>query len=317
MALHVLASLAAVSLVSPIYQQLQNSKCAPLTGVSGKSLVVVLPQLGEFDSAEYCEHLVAVGNELAQASIDLRVVGIGDEKAASRFCSVSGLEPSKLFVDPSAELHRTLGLHSGPQWSAPDSIPDELLSLLLSSLPGGRPKDDALLRPWFDAWLNYLAQCAGIAAPGTLPEIARGYFGDKAAPERLEPDRIVSAGFVKLGPGIGPVKIGPLEYTNPWAEESGYQRPVELATVRLRHMVEVLSNWDEYVSSPLHIAMRGATYLFDEEGACLYEYRSKGVLTYSATMRRPLTFLEPYIGARALNPLGLPDGAVAASEASA
>ena len=81
-------------------------------------------------------------------------------------------------------------------------------------------------------------------------------------------------------------------------------------------MVEVLSNWDEYVSDPLHIAMRGATYLFDEEGACLYEYRSKGVLTYSATIRRPLTFLEPYIGAIALNPLGLPDGAVAASGAS-
>ena len=41
----------------------------------------------------------------------------------------------------------------------------------------------------------------------------------------------------------------------------------------------------------------------------LYEYRHRGVLTYSETMARPLTFLAPYIGeAAARNPLGLPDG---------
>ena len=144
-----------------------------------------------------------------------------------------------------------------------------------------------------------------------LPEIARGYFGDRSAPERLPHDTVVTAGPVKIGPGVGPVKLGPLSYTQPWAEERGFQRPIELATVRLRHMVEVLSNWEGYVSDPRHIAYRGATYIFEADGSTSYEYRHPGVLTYSRTMSRPLTFLTPYIGARALNPLGLGDRAVA------
>ena len=110
-------------------------------------------------------------------------------------------------------------------------------------------------------------------------------------------------------------------------------------------MVEVLSNWDEYVTDPRHIAWRGgacagfqpaplaravfdigccqltdphsnpllaATYLFDADGAALYESKHRGVLTYSNTMSRPLTFLAPYIAERALNPLALRDQSLAA-----
>ena len=185
-----------------------------------------------------------------------------------------------------------------------------MLALLLSTLPGGKPTDPALLRPTADAWLRYLAMCAGLGAPGTLREILRGYIGDKGAPERLAPDAVVRAGFVTIGPGVGPVKLGPLAYTNPWADEAGYQRPVELATVRLRNMVEVLTRWDEYVSNPTTIDQRGATFLFDAQGQCEHEYKHRGVLTYSETPARPLSFLAPYIGeARARNPLGLGDAA--------
>ena len=236
----------ASALVSPSFQLIRDASvidtsgrvASPLEGANSRTLVVVLPQLGEFDSAEYCEQLVAVDDALARAEIELRVVGIGDEKAAQKFCDFSGLDPAKLRLDPDAKLHNTLGLHEGPQWTTPDVVPDGVLELLLSSLPGGAPSDPTMLRPWFDAWLNYLAMCAGIAAPGTLPEIARGYFGDRTSPERLAADGVVKAGFVTIGPGVGPVKIGPLEYTNGWAEERGYLRPVELATVRLRNMAE-------------------------------------------------------------------------------
>ena len=185
---------------------------------------------------------------------------------------------------------------------------DGVLEALLSTLPGGAHPP---LRPAADAWLNYLAMCAGLGAPGTLAEILRGYLGDTSAPERLSPDAIVTAGPVTIGPGVGPVQIGPVKYTNAWADHRGYQRPVELATVRLRNMVEVLSNWDGYVSNPLAIAQRGGTYVFDEAGALLYEYRHRGVLTYSETMARPLSFLAPYIGdERASNPLAMRDGFV-------
>ena len=109
-------------------------------------------------------------------------------------------------------------------------------------------------------------------------------------------------------------RIGGLGADLWWSGSEGYQRPVELATVRLRSMAEVLGNWSEYVSSPEHLAVRGATFVFEmtssEQGGAwelAYEWRDRGVLTYSETMARPLSFLEPYIGPRALNPLGLGD----------
>lgn len=114
--------------------------------------------------------------------------------------------------------------------------------------------------------------------------------------------------FLKIGPGVGPVKLGPFSYTQWFADERGYQRPVELATVRLKNMVEVLTNWDTYVSDPANIDLRGGTFLFSEDGEMLYEYQHRGVLTYSETMPRPLTFLGPYIGEElARNPIGLLD----------
>mmetsp|Transcript_37127 Transcript_37127/g.83598 ORF Transcript_37127/g.83598 Transcript_37127/m.83598 type:complete len:326 (+) Transcript_37127:170-1147(+) len=153
-----------------------------------------------------------------------------------------------------------------------------------------------------------MAMCAGIGAPGTLREIIRGYLGDTSAPERFRDGDVVEAGPVTIGPGVGPTKVGPVVYDQWFSDERGYQRPVELATVRLRNMVEVLTNWEGYVSDPTAIPLRGATYLFDGEGRELYSYKSRGVLTYSETMPRPLTFLSEYIGEEAArNPLGLPD----------
>ncbi|KAH8095459.1 AhpC/TSA antioxidant enzyme [Aureococcus anophagefferens] len=212
----------------------------------GPTLVAVVPQLGEFDSCEFCEFLAAAHGDLAAAG------------------SLSALRP---------------------------------------------PDDAAHLRAAGDAWLNYLLMCAGVGAPGTLPEILRGYFGDASAPERLAPDAVVeAAGFITIGPGVGPVKLGPFAYENSWKDEAGYQRPVELATVGS-------ATWSRSrqlgrVSDSRFVDRRGATFLFDTDGATLYEYEHRGVLTYSATMARPLSFFAPYIGA-ALNPLGLGDNGLA------
>lgn len=273
-----------------------------------KKLVVILPQLGEFDSSEYCEFLIAADDALQQNNIELQVIGIGNTECAQNFCGFTGLSPSKLSLDPNGDIHKKLNLHAGPNFSIPDSISDDVLRFFLRQLPGGIPSDESQLRPVATAWLNYNAMCAGIGAPGTLREILRGYFGDKKAPERFRDDDVVKAGFIEIGPGVGPTKIGPLAYNQWFSDENGYQRPVELATVRLKNMVEVLTKWDKYVSNYQTIPLRGATYLFDEEGNELYSYKSKGVLTYSETMPRPLSFLSPYIGEEvALNPLQLPD----------
>ena len=45
---------------------------------------------------------------------------------------------------------------------------------------------------------------------------------------------------------------------------------MELATVRLRAMVEVLGNWDAYVSDARYVDCRGATYLLDGDDVLLY-----------------------------------------------
>jgi glutaredoxin len=311
------------SSASPIYSTIQSSTSLldPITGKpitspilrndnKRKSLVVLLPQLGEFDSSEYTEFLTAASPTLEENNIDLQVIGIGDTIAARNFCEFTKLPTEKLCIDPEATLYKELDLYAGPNFSLPDGIAENegLLQFFLSQLPGGVPKEGSQLVPVANAWFNYLLMCAGIGAPGTLREILRGYFGDKKAPERFRDDDVVKAGFITIGPGVGPVTMGPLSYNQWFADEKGYQRPVELATIRLKNMVEVLTKWDQYVSNPLVITQRGATFLFDEEGNELYSYKTPGVLTYSDTMARPLTFLSPYIGESvSRNPLGLLD----------
>lgn len=273
-----------------------------------KTLVVVLPQLGEFDSSEYCEFLIAAQQSLEENDIELRVVGIGNTVAASNFCEFTGLSPEVLRIDPDAKIHQELDLYAGPDLSIPENVSDDVLRFFLRQLPGGVPSNEEDLRPVAKAWLDYNAMCAGIGAPGTLSEILRGYFGDKRAPERFRDNDVVKAGFITIGPGVGPTKIGPLAYNQWFSDEKGYQRPVELATVRLKNMVEVLTKWEDYVSNLLTISQRGGTYLFDADGTELYFYKSRGILTYSETMPRPLSFLAPYIGEEiANNPLRLKD----------
>ena len=99
----------------------------------------------------------------------------------------------------------------------------------------------------------------------------RGYSGDRSAPERLDSPLFALAGG------------------------RGFQRPFELATVRLRNMVEVLGNWRTYVPSDAHITQRGGTFLLDADDTLLYSHRDRGILGFSETMNRPLAFLDPYL----------------------
>ena len=270
-----------------------------------KYLVVITPQLGDFDTWEYCEQLAACLPELRRNKIELRVIGIGDETSARRFSRVANFPLELLRVDPSGSLHRKLQVHGGPAWDIPSFLPKSVLAWFKDYVGASPDSDDTLVAR---AWLNYMAMCAGIAAPNTLPEIIRGYLGDRNSPERLRPNDVVRVGEDAIViRGTTDVKLGPIEYQSLWKKEQGYLRPAELATVRLRGMVECLENFDEYVPDQTHVHLRGATFLFDRNGALLYEHRDTGVLAYSETMPRPLSYLEPIIGAKALNPLGLGD----------
>lgn len=219
-------------------------------------LVLVLSQLGDFDSLEYAWWLQKDA-ELVK-DLEIVAVGIGDRPSGQKFCGYTGFDPEKLLMDATAELHKRLGLYGG----------------LETAWPG--------LKAGQRAWLNLMLMCAGIASPGTLKEVLRGYTGDKSAPQLFGDEEIVNA------PPLPALK-GKFFET---AGGKGFQRPLELATLRLRNMGEVLGNWSTYVPDASYMTQRGGTFLFDTDGELLYEHRDRNILGFAENMSRPLSFLE-------------------------
>jgi hypothetical protein len=133
-------------------------------------------------------------------------------------------------------------------------------------------------------WPNLLLMCAGIGSPGTLAEVLRGYVGDRSAPQRIAAGETVAIGGLRLTGALFDRAGG-----------RGFLRPFELATVRLRNMVEVLGHWRTYVPCDDHLTQRGGTFLLDADDRLLHRHRDPGLLGFSATMDRPLRFLEPHL----------------------
>lgn len=69
----------------------------------------------------------------------------------------------------------------------------------------------------------------------------------------------------------------------------GFQRPFELATLRLRNMTEVLSHWKTYVPDATYLTYRGATFLFEADGRLVYEWRDRNILGFAENMSDPLS----------------------------
>ena len=78
-----------------------------------KRLVVVLGQLGDFDSIEYAQALVPRLPQLATVGVKVQLFGIGNAASAERFAAFTGFPRQQLIADASPVLHETLGLESG------------------------------------------------------------------------------------------------------------------------------------------------------------------------------------------------------------
>ena len=221
---------------------LQRLRQLPGMESGQRRLVLLLSQLGDFDSMEYAQALTPVLPQLQAAGIRTQAIAIGDAAGADRFCRFTGFPHQALQVDAEPKLHRQLGLCAGLQ------------------TPGG-------------PWPALLLMCAGIGSPGTLQEVFRGYSGDRNAPQRLD------SPLFRLAGG------------------EGFQRPFELATVRLRNMTEVLGHWRTYVPRDDFITQRGGTFLLEANDTLLYSHRDRGILGFSDTMDQPLAFLDPYLKA--------------------
>ncbi len=219
---------------------LDHLRTLPTMGPGRRRLVLLLSQLGDFDSLEYAQALAPVLPRLQAVGITTLAIAIGDDAGAERFCAYTGFPRDALQMMATPVLHQALGLYSGLQ------------------IAGG-------------PWPGLLLMCAGIGSPGTLQEVLRGYTGDRTAPQRLDLPLFRLAG------------------------DGGALRPFELATVRLQNMVEVLGRWRTYVPCDDFITQRGGTFLLDADDTLLYSHRDRGILGFSATMNRPLSFLDPYL----------------------
>jgi hypothetical protein len=242
------------------HQRVSNGEIVPILSECesfNQILMIVLPQLGDFDSMEYAWWLK---RDLPD-NIAIRVVGIGDRSSGERFCGFTGLNPNWLFVDPTADLHKKLRLYAG-------------LDLKLPLLSNAQ-----------NAWLNLMLMCAGIGSPGTLAEVLRGYIGDRSAPQLIENEEEIKAFPLPVLKGSFFSLVG----------KSGFQRPFELATLRLRNMSEVLGHWKTYVPKVNYLTQRGGTFLIDNHrGKILYQYCDRGILGFAENMSRPLAILADY-----------------------
>lgn len=231
-----------------------------LDGCSNSSqlLVLIWSQLGDFDNLEYAWWLQREKEKLSSKEITVRAIAIGNRNSGVKFCEYTGFPQEWLFVDTNAEIHTILGLYRGLSIQFP------------------------LLSTSQKAWLNLVLMCAGIGSPGTLKEVFRGYKGDRQAPQLIADEEVVS--------GIPIPAIKGSFFSNVIGK--GYQRPFELATLRLRNMTEVLSNWNTYVPDSSYLTQRGATFLFDSQRKLIYEHSDRSILGFAENMSNPLSFIS-------------------------
>ena len=82
-------------------------------GKGRRRIVPILPKLGDFDSVECAQALVAAWPPMEAAGITVLAIGIGDEATSQRFCAFIGFPSERLQVDAEPQLHRALRLYEG------------------------------------------------------------------------------------------------------------------------------------------------------------------------------------------------------------
>ncbi len=78
-----------------------------------KLLVIICPQLGDFDSLEYAWWLHREQQQLEAQDLVVRMIGIGDRSSGQKFCEFTKFPAECLFIDKQADLHSQLSLYPG------------------------------------------------------------------------------------------------------------------------------------------------------------------------------------------------------------
>ena len=131
-------------------------------------------------------------------------------------------------------------------------------------------------------WINMLLMLSGITSLKTIREVMRGYTGDSDSVQIYnDNDEIELFKTLHFSGNLFEKKFG-----------SGYLRPFELATFRLSNMVEILSNWNDYILDTNYLPQRGGSFILNTENQIIYKYFSTDILSYSNKMSSPLDFIS-------------------------
>ena len=156
----------------------------------------------------------------------------------------------------------------------------------LEVVPDNKIHNDLMASKGIDiglgGWINMLLMLSGVNSLKTIKEVIRGYTGDRNSKQIFsELDQI------KL--------LNILEYSGnsfKFAFGDGYLRPFELATFRLKNMIEIIQNWEDYIFNDKFLPQRGASFILNNQNQVIYKYLSHDVLGYSPKMNNPLGFIS-------------------------
>ena len=132
-------------------------------------------------------------------------------------------------------------------------------------------------------WINMLFMLSGLNSLKTIKEVFRGYIGDSNAKQIFSEWDEISI--------LKQVKFSGKSFKQVFGE--GYLRPLELATFRLKNMIEIIQNWEDYILNNDYLPQRGATFILtSNDKKILYSFFSNDVLGYSPNMSDPLGFIS-------------------------
>ena len=131
-------------------------------------------------------------------------------------------------------------------------------------------------------WINMFLMLSGINSFKTIREVIRGYTGDRNANQIYSDDDKIDI--------LAKINVSGKDFKNAFGE--GYLRPFELATFRLKNMIEIIQNWKEYILNDEFLPQRGASFVLNSDNKIIYKYFSNDVLGYSIRMDDPLGFLS-------------------------
>lgn len=215
---------------------------------AGRVAVPFLTQFADFDSWELAQKLVDDLDALDAAGVAVVAVGIGSAESAREFASRTGFPLDRLYADPTASTHAALGFAPG------------------FGRAGGEFGWIEEKLAFVNGYAKLLVMCAGIGSPGTLQAVFGGYLGSKSRDPIFKPGSNYDNPTIR---GLMDKTLG-----------SGYQRPFELATLRLTNMIEILNNWDALAPEDDQLLVqRGGSLVFDD-GRCVFRHDDAGILGY-------------------------------------